>query len=166
MKPSNELLFTCRPAHSRAGDNKPLYLVHAFRGVSRRSTEWIRKAGFTLSKLCAVSVRDLPIRNRTTGWPRPKNGRGSDNLANSGRVAQTSHQDLRQKENEPLSALSGRLRRNLLWRAKLADEPRRSPWQLHRINLIAFPAAKHRRSFAVYRHRQHHWRATVLTSLK
>ena len=116
MKPSYELPLTRRAAHNRAGDNKPLYLDHAFRGVSRRSTQWIRKAGFTLSKLCTVSVRDLPIKNRTTGWPRPKNGRGSDNLANSGRVALASHQDLRKKENEPLSALPGRLRRNLLVR--------------------------------------------------
>jgi hypothetical protein len=105
MKPSYELLLTRRPAHNRAGDNKPLYLDHAFRGVSRRSTQWIRKAGFTLSKLCAVSVRDLPIKNRTTGWPRPKNGRGSDNLANSGRPAQANHQDLKKKENESLGAL-------------------------------------------------------------
>ena len=164
MKPSYELLFTRRPAHNRAVDNKPLYLVHAFRGVSLRSTEWIRKAGFTLSKLCAVSVRDSPIRNRTTGWPRPKNGRGSDNLANSGRVAQASHQDLRKKENEPLSAFPGGLRRNLLWRAKLADKPRRSPWQLQRINLIAFPAAKRSRPFAVF----HEYRqgAAVLAPLR
>jgi hypothetical protein len=116
MKPSYERPLTRGAAHNCAGDNKPLYLDHAFRGVSRRSTQWIRKAGFTLSKLCTVSVRDLPIKNRTTGWPRPKNGRGSDNLANSGRVALASHQDLRKKENEPLSALPGRLRGNLLVR--------------------------------------------------
>jgi hypothetical protein len=166
MKPGYELLLTRRAAHNGAGDNKPLYLDHAFRGVSRRSTQWIRKAGSTLSRLCAVSVRDLPIKNRTTGWPRPKNGRGSDTLANSGRVAQTSHHDLRKKENEPPSALPGRLRRNLLWRAKLADEPRRSPWQLQRINLIAFPAAKRPPPFAVCRHHQHHRGATVLTPLR
>jgi hypothetical protein len=37
-----------------------------------RSIQWIRKPGFTLSKLCVVSVRDLPIKNQATGWPRPK----------------------------------------------------------------------------------------------
>jgi hypothetical protein len=115
-----------RAAHSRAGDNKPLQLDRTFRGVSRRSTQWIRKAGFTLSKLCAVSVRDLPIKNRTTGWPRPKNGRGSDNLANSGRPAQANHQDLRKKENEPLSALPGGLRRNYFGGRSSPPSPRRS----------------------------------------
>src|SRR5258708_40199315 len=114
MKTVEQRLLTGRAVHKGARDNKPLYLDHAFRGVSRRSTQWIRKAGSTLSRLCAVSVRDLPIKNRTTGWSRPKNGRGSDILANSGRVAQTSHHDLRKKENEPSSALPGRLRRNLL----------------------------------------------------
>ena len=86
------------------GTTKPLHLDCAFWGVSG-STQWIRKAGFTLSKLCAVSARDLPTKNRTIGWPRPTNGRGSDNLANNGRLAQANHQDLRKKENEPLSAL-------------------------------------------------------------
>jgi hypothetical protein len=33
-------------------------------------------------------------------------------------------------------------RRNLLWRAKLADKPRHGPCQLQRINPIAFPAAE------------------------
>jgi hypothetical protein len=71
-----------------------------------------------------------------------------------------------EEKNEPLSALPGRLRRNLLWRAKLAAEPRRSPWQLQRINLIAFPAAKRPGPFAVYRHHQHNRGATVFTPLK
>ena len=163
MKPSYELPLTRSAAHNRAGDNKPLHLDHAFRGVSRRSTQWIRKAGFTLSKLCAVSVRDLPIKNRTTGWPRPKNGRGSDNLANSGRLAQAGHQDLRKKENEPLSALPGRLRQNLLWRAKLADEPSCSPRQMQRINLIAYQAAKRPRPTSVNRRYQHQQAAALLT---
>jgi hypothetical protein len=65
------------------------------------------KAGFSLSKLCAVSVRDLPIKNRTIGWPRPKTGRGSDNLANGGRPAQANHPDLWKKENDSFSALPG-----------------------------------------------------------
>jgi hypothetical protein len=56
-------------------------------------------------------------------------------------------------------------RRNLLWRAKLADKPRRSPWLLQRINLIAFPAAKLPRPFAVYRHHPHHRGAAVLAPL-
>jgi len=50
-------------------------------GNFRRSLRWIRKAGFTLSKLCAVSVRALPIENPTIGWARPTNGRGLDDLA-------------------------------------------------------------------------------------
>ena len=57
--------------------------------------------------------------------------------------------DLTKKENEPLSALPGRLRRNLLWRAKLAGEPSCSPRQMQRINLIAFQAAKRPRSTSV-----------------
>jgi hypothetical protein len=36
-------------------------------GTLSWSLQWIRKASFTLSKSCAVSVRDLPIKNRTTG---------------------------------------------------------------------------------------------------
>jgi hypothetical protein len=43
-------------------------------------------------------------------------------------------------------------RRNLLWRAKLAGEPRRSPRQLQRINPIAFQAAKCPPAPCGYRH--------------
>jgi hypothetical protein len=122
MKPSYEFASHVVSVSRRVvqGTTSRRILDHAFRGVSRRSTQWIRKAGFTLSKLCAVSVRDLPIKNRNTGWPRPKNGRGSDNLANSGSLAQASHQDLRKKENEALSGLPWRLRRNLLSIRQLA----------------------------------------------
>jgi hypothetical protein len=54
------------------------------------------------------------------------------------------------------SALIRAPRRDLLWRAKFADEPRRSPWQLQRINLIAFQTAKRSRPLTVNRHHQHH----------
>jgi hypothetical protein len=55
-------------------------------------------------------------------------------------------------------------RRNLLWRAKLADKPCRNRWQLQRINPIAFQAAKRPRAFTVNRHHQHHQAAAVLAS--
>jgi hypothetical protein len=55
-------------------------------------------------------------------------------------------------------------RRNLLWRAKLADEPPLSPWQVQRINPIAFQAAKRPWPFTVDRHHQHHQAAAVLAS--
>ena len=54
----------------------------------------------------------------------------------------------------------------LLWRAKLADKPRRSRWQLHRVNPIAFPASKRPRPFTVKRHHKHHQGAAVLASLR
>jgi hypothetical protein len=40
---------------------------------------------------------------------------------------------------------------DLLWRAKLAGEPRRNPWQLQRIHPIAFQAAKRPWALAVNR---------------
>jgi hypothetical protein len=40
----------------------------------------------------------------------------------------------------------------LLWRAKLAGEPRRSPWQLQRIYPIAFQAANRPWALTVNRH--------------
>jgi hypothetical protein len=55
-------------------------------------------------------------------------------------------------------------RRNLLWRAKLADEPPLSPWQVQRINPIAFQAAKRPWPFTVNRHHQYHQAAAVLAS--
>jgi hypothetical protein len=45
----------------------------------------------------------------------------------------------------------GRLRRNLLWRAKLAAEPSCNLRQMQRINLIAFQAAKRPRPTSVNR---------------
>jgi hypothetical protein len=41
---------------------------------------------------------------------------------------------------------------DLLWRAKLAGEPRRSPWQLQRIYPIAFQAANRPWALPVNRH--------------
>jgi hypothetical protein len=52
----------------------------------------------------------------------------------------------------------------LLWRAKLADKPCRNPWQLQRINLIAFQAPKRAPPFTVNRYHQHHQAAAVLAS--
>jgi hypothetical protein len=52
----------------------------------------------------------------------------------------------------------------LLWRAKLADKPRRNRWQLQRINLIAFQAPKRARAFTVNRQHQHHQATAVLAS--
>jgi hypothetical protein len=52
----------------------------------------------------------------------------------------------------------------LLWRAKLADKPRRNRWQLQRINLIAFQAPKRAGPFTVNRQHQHHQAAAVLAS--
>ena len=54
----------------------------------------------------------------------------------------------------------------LLWRAKLAAKPRRSRWQLHRVNPIAFPASKRPRPFTVNWHHKHHQGAAVLASLR
>jgi hypothetical protein len=54
----------------------------------------------------------------------------------------------------------------LLWRAKLADKPRRSRWQLHRVNPIAFPASKRLQPFTVNWHHKHHQGAAVLASLR
>jgi len=57
-------------------------------------------------------------------------------------------------------------RRNLLWRAKLADKPCRNRWQLQWINPIAFPAAKRPRPRAVYRHHQDHQAAALLAPFR
>jgi hypothetical protein len=54
----------------------------------------------------------------------------------------------------------------LLWSAKLADKPRPSRWQLHRVNPIAFPASKRARPFTVNWHHKHHKGTAVLTSLR
>jgi len=71
------------------------------------------------------------------------------NLANNGRLAQANHQDLRKKENEPLSALPRAATAELFWRAKLAGEPSCNLRQMERINLIAFQAAKRPRPTSV-----------------
>src|SRR3981081_2513025 len=47
---------------------------------------------------------------------------------------------------------------------RLIRAPRRSPWQLLRIYLIAFQAAKHSRPLTVNRHHQHHQATAVLAS--
>ena len=52
----------------------------------------------------------------------------------------------------------------LLWRAKLADKPRRNRWQLQRINLIAFQASKRAQAFTVNRQHQHYQAVAVLAS--
>jgi len=108
MKPSYELLLTRRAAHNRAGDNKSLYLDHAVRGVSRRSTQWIRKAGFTLSKLCAVSGARLADKESNYWLAEAEEWARLRHSCKQGCVAQASHQDLRKKENEPASKKSPR----------------------------------------------------------
>jgi hypothetical protein len=40
--------------------------------------------------------------------------------------------------------------------AKFVDKPRRSRWQLHRVNPISFPASKRPRPFTVNWHHKHH----------
>jgi hypothetical protein len=55
-------------------------------------------------------------------------------------------------------------RSHLIWRAKLAYQPCRDPWQPQRIDPIAFQAAQRLRPLAVNRHHGHHQATAVLAS--
>ena len=58
MKPSDEQLFTRRPTHNRAGDNKPLYLVHAFRGrLAKEHSMDSQSRFYTLEVTCRERAR-------------------------------------------------------------------------------------------------------------